>query len=120
MGKMSDKHLRKRDVKRNIGEELLRAVQQMKAGEAARVHRIPVSAITEARTRTGLSSWACRPELSKSGSKAAASHRVQRKRPSQSLPVAPKCCARCLPTKQGNVAKKRRRSARCLFVRFCA
>ena len=42
-------------AKRNIGEELLRAVQKMKAGKAARVHRIPVSAITEARTRSGLS-----------------------------------------------------------------
>src|SRR5882672_10503313 len=55
MSKMTEKDLRRRDAKRNIGEELLRAVQEMKAGKAARVHRIPVSAITEARTRTGLS-----------------------------------------------------------------
>jgi putative transcriptional regulator len=55
MSKMTEKDLRRRDAKRNIGEELLRAVQEMKAGKAARVHRIPVSAITEARTRSGLS-----------------------------------------------------------------
>jgi hypothetical protein len=30
--------------KERIGEELLRAVQEMKAGKTARVHRIPVSA----------------------------------------------------------------------------
>jgi len=55
MSKMTEKDLRRRDAKRNIGEELLRAVQEMKAGRTARVHRIPVSAITEARTRSGLS-----------------------------------------------------------------
>lgn len=55
MSKMTEKDLRRRDAKRNIGEELLRAVQEMKAGKAAQVHRIPVSAITEARARSGLS-----------------------------------------------------------------
>ena len=55
MSKMTEKDLRRRDAKRNIGEELLRAVQEMKAGKTGRVHRIPVSAITEARTRSGLS-----------------------------------------------------------------
>jgi len=55
MPKMSERDLLKRDARRNIGDELLRAVQEMKAGKAARVHRVPVSAITEARTRSGLS-----------------------------------------------------------------
>jgi putative transcriptional regulator len=45
----------KRDAKRNLGDELLRAVRDMKAGKASRVHRVSVSAITEARTRSGLS-----------------------------------------------------------------
>jgi putative transcriptional regulator len=55
MSKMTERDLRRRDAKRNIGEELLRAVQEMKTGKAARVRHIPVSAITEARTRSGLS-----------------------------------------------------------------
>lgn len=55
MAKMTDKALRQRDVKRNIGAELLAAVREMKAGKVGRVHRVRVSAITEARFRTGLS-----------------------------------------------------------------
>ena len=39
MSKMTEKDLRRRDVKRNIGEELLRAVQELRAGKAgARGH----------------------------------------------------------------------------------
>lgn len=38
MVKMTEKQLRKRDTKRNMGEELLQAVREMKAGKAARVH----------------------------------------------------------------------------------
>jgi len=55
MAKMSERALRKRDAARDIGAELLAAVREMKAGKAGHVHRVPVSAITEARTRTGLS-----------------------------------------------------------------
>lgn len=55
MAKMTEKALRKRDAARNIGAELLASVRDMKAGRAGHVHRISVSAITEARTRTGLS-----------------------------------------------------------------
>jgi RNA-binding protein YhbY len=44
MAKMSEKQLRKRDAKRNLGEELLQAARQMKAGRAARVHQIEVPA----------------------------------------------------------------------------
>jgi putative transcriptional regulator len=55
MARMTEKELLKRDAKRDIGAELLRAVRDMKAGRIGRVHRFPVSAITEARTRTGLS-----------------------------------------------------------------
>ena len=35
--------------------KLLESVREMKAGKAGHVHRVPVSPITEARTRTGLS-----------------------------------------------------------------
>jgi putative transcriptional regulator len=55
MAKLSEKALRKRDAARDIGAELLTSVREMKAGQAGHVHRVPVSAITEARTRTGLS-----------------------------------------------------------------
>ena len=55
MAKLSEKALRKRDAARDIGAELLASVREMKAGKAGHVHRVPVSAITEARTRTGLS-----------------------------------------------------------------
>jgi putative transcriptional regulator len=55
MAKMTEKALRKRDAARNIGAELLASVREMKAGHAGHVHRVSVSAITEARNRTGLS-----------------------------------------------------------------
>jgi putative transcriptional regulator len=53
MAKLSEKALRKRDVARDIGAELLASVREMKAGRAGHAHRVPVAAITEARTRTG-------------------------------------------------------------------
>jgi putative transcriptional regulator len=55
MAKMTERALRARDAKRNIGAELLASVREMKAGKAGRVHRVPVSAIAEARARSGLS-----------------------------------------------------------------
>jgi putative transcriptional regulator len=55
MAKLSEKALRKRDAARDIGAELLAYVREMKAGKAGHVRRVSVSAITEARTRTGLS-----------------------------------------------------------------
>jgi putative transcriptional regulator len=53
MAKLSEKALCKRDAARHIGAELLASVREMKAGRAGHVHRIPVSAKTEARTRSG-------------------------------------------------------------------
>jgi putative transcriptional regulator len=55
MAKLSAKALAKYEASRNLGEELLAAVRQMKAGKAARVHHIKVPEILEARMRTGLS-----------------------------------------------------------------
>lgn len=55
MAKMSERDLLKRDAKRDIGDELLRAVREMKGRKAARVRRVPVSAIAETRSRVGLS-----------------------------------------------------------------
>jgi putative transcriptional regulator len=53
--KLSERALRARDAKRNIGEELLASVKEMKAGKIGHVHRVPASAVSEARARTGLS-----------------------------------------------------------------
>lgn len=55
MAKMSERALKARDAKRNLGAELLASVREMKAGKAGHVHHVSVSAITEARTRSGLS-----------------------------------------------------------------
>jgi len=55
MAKMTERALRARDAKRDLGAELLVSVREMKAGKAGHIHRVSVSAITEARTRSGLS-----------------------------------------------------------------
>jgi putative transcriptional regulator len=55
MAKMSEKALIARDRRRNIGEELLRAVRQMKSGRSAREHHVKVPEALEARMRSGLS-----------------------------------------------------------------
>jgi putative transcriptional regulator len=53
--KLSARTLRARDARRDLGAELLASVREMKAGKAAHVHRVPVSAIAAARSRSGLS-----------------------------------------------------------------
>jgi putative transcriptional regulator len=55
MAKLTERALRARDTKRNLGAELLASVRQMKAGKVGRIHRITVSGIAEARARSGLS-----------------------------------------------------------------
>lgn len=55
MAKISEKALIARDRRRNVGEELLRAVRQMNSGHAAREHHIKVPEALEARMRSGLS-----------------------------------------------------------------
>lgn len=55
MAKMTERALRARDAKRNLGAELLASVREMKKGNVGHVHRVPVSAIAEARARSGLS-----------------------------------------------------------------
>ena len=49
MAKMTERALRARDAKRNLGAELLASVRQMKAGKVGRVQRVTVSGIAEAR-----------------------------------------------------------------------
>ena len=52
---LTEKQLIKRDAKRDIGAELLKAVREIKAGKGRVVARIAVSPVIEARTKSGLS-----------------------------------------------------------------
>lgn len=47
--------LAERDSKRNIGEELLQAVREIKAGKTGRVFQVEVTEATEARIKLGMS-----------------------------------------------------------------
>ncbi len=52
---MTDKELQKRDAKRDLGVELLKSVNQMKAGRTGKVHKVAVLPVVSARMRSGLS-----------------------------------------------------------------
>lgn len=52
---LTEQQLKKRDAKRNIGEELLAAIVDVKAGRHGQVHQVEVTQAAEARSRTGLS-----------------------------------------------------------------
>ncbi|WP_029890633.1 helix-turn-helix domain-containing protein [Polycyclovorans algicola] len=52
---LTEKQLKARDAKRDLGAELLTSIVEMKAGKAGKVHQITLSEITEARARSGLS-----------------------------------------------------------------
>jgi putative transcriptional regulator len=52
---LDEKTLIERDAKRNIGEELLQAVQDIKAGRVGRVSTMEVSPLASARLRIALS-----------------------------------------------------------------
>ena len=52
---LDEKELLARDAKRNIGEELLQAVRDIKAGNVGRVSTLEVSPIATARQKIGLS-----------------------------------------------------------------
>ena len=52
---MTEKKLRARDAKRDIGAELLASVLEMKAGKTGRVHRVSLSQVAQARAKSGLS-----------------------------------------------------------------
>src|SRR3546814_12045393 len=53
--KLTEAQLIKRDAGRNIGEELLQAVREIKAGKTGRVFNVEVTEAAEARTKLGLS-----------------------------------------------------------------
>jgi len=52
---LSEKELLDRDAKRDIGQELLQAIQDIKSGNIGRRLVVDVPSITEARQRAGLS-----------------------------------------------------------------
>lgn len=51
----SEKELRARDAARDIGQELLQAVREMKAGRRGRAHKVKVPPTVRARLESGLS-----------------------------------------------------------------
>lgn len=52
---MTEKELKKRDSKRDLGAELLESVRQMKARRSGRIHKATVSPVVSARMKSGLS-----------------------------------------------------------------
>ena len=55
MTKMTEAQLAERDSKRNLGEGMLQAVRDIKAGRTGRVFHVEVTQATEARQKQGLS-----------------------------------------------------------------
>jgi putative transcriptional regulator len=51
---MTTKELKTRDVKRDLGVELLESVRQMKAGRAGKIHKIAIPPVVSARMKSGL------------------------------------------------------------------
>ena len=52
MAKMTERALRARDRKRNLGAELLASAREMTAGKVGHVHEVKNSSVTEARKRS--------------------------------------------------------------------
>ncbi|MBA1323228.1 putative transcriptional regulator [Pseudomonas sp. BIGb0278] len=52
---LSETELMLRDAKRDIGEELLQSIRDVKAGRYGAVHQVEVTEAAEARNKTGLS-----------------------------------------------------------------
>ena len=52
---MTEKQLRERDAKRDLGAELLQSIREMKAGKGRVVEKIEVPPVVMARMKSGLS-----------------------------------------------------------------
>lgn len=52
---LTEKELIERDAKRNIGEELLASILDLKAGRHGDTHQVKLTEAAEARSKTGLS-----------------------------------------------------------------
>ena len=55
---IDEKELLKRDADRNIGEELLQAIRDIKSGRVGRTSTVEVSPVAESRHKSGLSQQA--------------------------------------------------------------
>ncbi len=51
---MTEKELLERDAKRNLGDELLQSVKEMRAEKVGYAHKVAISEIIEARNKVGL------------------------------------------------------------------
>ncbi len=52
---LTEKELMERDAKRNLGEELLQSIRDVKAGRHGAVHSMAMTEAADARSKTGLS-----------------------------------------------------------------
>ncbi|MEQ7922273.1 helix-turn-helix domain-containing protein [Xanthomonas sp. WHRI 1810A] len=52
---LTEKQLMERDAQRNLGEELLASILDVKAGRHGDTHKVEVTEAAEARSKTGLS-----------------------------------------------------------------
>lgn len=52
---LNDKELLKRDARRNVGEELLQAIRDIKSGKVGRTSVVEISPVSEARHKLDLS-----------------------------------------------------------------
>ena len=52
---IDEKELLKRDADRNIGDELLQAIREIKSGDMGRTSTVEISPVAQARHRAGLS-----------------------------------------------------------------
>lgn len=51
---MTEKELIERDAKRNLGDELLQSVKEMRAEQVGHAHKVDIPEIIEARNKAGL------------------------------------------------------------------
>lgn len=51
---MTEKELKKRDAKRDLGAELLESVRQMKTGRTGKTHKVAIPPAVSARIKSGL------------------------------------------------------------------
>ncbi len=51
---MTENELQKRDAARDLGAELLESVREMKAGRAAKIHKVDIAPVVSARMKSGL------------------------------------------------------------------
>jgi len=51
---INERELQQRDAKRDLGAELLESAREMKAGRAAKLHKVAIPPVVSARMKSGL------------------------------------------------------------------